>query len=117
MSNAESAAGDRPGATRARHAKVIPSFVLSVLGRSLDSWVGKVQPAELLRWERTADLTESARRNMREAIVKRSRQHAERLWSLKVGVHLTSGWEAALQVTAEELTQSRGRTKVASWPK
>jgi len=80
----------------ARHAQVVPSFVLALLRRPLESWVGKVSPGELLRWERAGDLTESARQDLRQTIVKRNRQHAERLWSRQVGVRLAENWQTAL---------------------
>lgn len=94
MDQQVSTASNEP--SRARHAQVVPSFVLALLRRPLDSWVGQVSPGELLRWERAGDLTESARRDLRQTIVKRNRQQAERLWSRQVGVRLAENWQAAL---------------------
>lgn len=82
--------------SRARHAQVVPSFVLALLRRPLESWVGRISPGELLRWERAGDLSESARQDLRQTIVKRNRPQAERLWSRPVGVRLAENWQAAL---------------------
>lgn len=41
-------------------------------------------------------MTESARRDLRQAIVKRNRQHADRLWSRLVDVRLAENWRDAL---------------------
>jgi hypothetical protein len=74
---------DKPVA--ARHAQVVPAFVALDIRRPLESWVGTVQPVELLRWQRKDDLTESARRELRHNTVKRTRDRAERLWAKEVG--------------------------------
>lgn len=79
-----------------RHAQVVPAFVVAGLTRPLDSWVGKILPAELLRWERLGDLSDSARRDLRKTILKRMRVRAERLWSEQIGVHLAQGWQESL---------------------
>lgn len=79
-----------------RHAKVVPAFLAADIRRSLESWIGVVQPMELLRWERKSDLTDSARRDLRLAIVKRTRPRSERYWSQAVGVRLTEGWGECL---------------------
>jgi hypothetical protein len=80
----------------ARHAQVVPAFVAVDIRRPLESWVGTIQPVELLRWQRKGDLTESARRELRTNIVKRTRVRAERLWSKPVGVSLADGWRERL---------------------
>ncbi len=80
----------------ARHAQVVPAFVAVDICRPLESWVGTIQPVELLRWQRNGDLTESARRELRNNIVKRTRVRAERLWSKPVGVSLADGWRERL---------------------
>lgn len=80
----------------ARHAQVVPAFVAVDIRRPLESWVGTIQPVELLRWQRKGDLTESARRELRNNIVKRTRVRAERLWSKPVGVSLADGWRERL---------------------
>lgn len=80
----------------ARHSQVVPAFVAVDIRRSLDSWVGEVRPIELLRWERKGDLSESARRDLRNTIIKRSRVRAERLWTQQVGVRLAEGWREQL---------------------
>ena len=53
----------------ARHAQVVPSFIVPSLARTLECWAGTVNPGELVRWERPADLTESARRELRNGRV------------------------------------------------
>jgi hypothetical protein len=72
-----------PAAVRpvARHAQVVPSFVLSVVRRPLASTFGEVGPMELLRWERPRNLNAAARRELRHVIITRTRSRAERLWS------------------------------------
>lgn len=87
-----------PAAARplARHAQVVPSFVLSVVRRPLASTFGEVGPMELLRWERPRDLNAAARRELRQIIIARTRTRAERLWSQPVGVRFEKGWENVL---------------------
>src|SRR6185369_3341629 len=77
---------------RPRHAQVVPAFVAATIRRPLVSWVGDVHPEELLRWERKGDLSDAVRRDLRQAIVKRSRVRAEQLWSRQTGVRLAEGW-------------------------
>ena len=70
----------------ARHAQVVPAFVAVDIRRPLESWVGTIQPVELLRWQRKGELTESARRELRTNIVKRTREGgAEIVKYLKTG--------------------------------
>lgn len=80
----------------ARHAQVVPSFVLSVLSRTLECRAGTVTPGELVRWERPADLTESVRRELRNEIIKRLRQRPDWLWGQTIGVRLVNGWRDRL---------------------
>jgi hypothetical protein len=80
----------------ARHAQVVPSFVLSSLSRSLECWAGVIAPGELIRWERPGDLAESARRDLRNAIIKRLRPRSDWLWAQAIGVRLTDGWRTRL---------------------
>ena len=80
----------------ARHAQVVPSFVLSVVRRPLASTFGEVGPMELLRWERPRDLNAAARRELRQVIITRTRSRAERLWSQPVGVRFEKGWDNVL---------------------
>lgn len=93
MNQAHTSGAEPP---RARHAQVVPSFVLAMLRRPLDSRVGKVSAGELVRWERVGDLTESASQDLRQTIIKRNREHSERLWSLDVGVRQAENWAATL---------------------
>lgn len=89
-------AGEEAEAIPARHAQVVPAFVAVDIRRPLESWVGEVRPIELLRWQRKGDLSESARRDLRNNIVKRTRVRAERLWVQRVGVRLADGWRERL---------------------
>lgn len=59
----------------------MPAFVDVDIRRPLESWVGTIQPVELLRWQRKGDLTESACLELCNNIVKLTRVGAERLWS------------------------------------
>lgn len=88
-----------PSPTAARHAQVVPSFVLPSLSRTLECWAGTVSPGELVRWERPADLAESARRDLRNAIIKRLRPRSEWLWGQTIGVRLVDGWRDRLTTT------------------
>lgn len=83
-------------AAAVRHAQVVPSFVLPSLSRTLECWAGTVSPGELVRWERPADLTESARRELRNVVIKRLRPRSEWLWSQTIGVRLVEGWRDRL---------------------
>lgn len=82
--------------TTARHAQVVPAFVVAELRRPLDGRSGPVLPIELLRWERKADLSEGARAHLRITIVRRLRSRAEKLWLQPVGVRLVEGWQQAI---------------------
>lgn len=88
-----------PAPPAARHAQVVPSFVLPALSRNLECWVGKVSPGELVRWERPADLAESARRDLRNAVIKRLRPRSDWLWAQALGVRLVDGWRDRLMLT------------------
>lgn len=80
----------------ARHAQVVPSFVVSSIARTLECWAGTVNPGELVRWERPADLTESARRELRTVIIKRLRAKSDWMWAQPTGVRLSDGWQERL---------------------
>lgn len=85
-----------PVLAAARHAQVVPSFVLPSLSRTLECWAGTVSPGELVRWERPADLAESARRELRNVIIKRLRPRSDWLWAQTLGVRLVDGWRDRL---------------------
>lgn len=80
----------------ARHAQVVPSFVLPSLSRTLECWAGTVSPGELVRWERPADLAESARRELRNVVIKRLRPRSDWLWAQAISVRLVDGWRDRL---------------------
>jgi hypothetical protein len=80
----------------ARHAEVVPSFIVPALARTLECWAGTLNPGELVRWERPGDLTESARRELRNIIIKRLRPRSEWLWAQPTGVRLADGWRERL---------------------
>lgn len=88
----------RPSAV-ARHAQVVPSFILPALSRTLECWAGTVSPGELVRWERLGDLAESARRDLRNAVIKRLRPKSDWLWAQTLGVRLSNGWQDRLTAT------------------
>lgn len=88
-----------PAPAAARHAKVVPSFVLPGISRTLDCWAGTVAPGELVRWERLADLAESAKRDLRKAVIKRLRPKSDWLWAQTLGVRLVDGWRDRLTAT------------------
>ncbi|WP_233874607.1 sigma factor-like helix-turn-helix DNA-binding protein [Paraburkholderia adhaesiva] len=79
-----------------RHARVVPAFVAAIIRRPLDTWIGSVRPAELLRWERKGDPPESVRRDLRQTIIRRTRVRAERLWTQRVNVRVADGWREHL---------------------
>lgn len=83
----------------ARHAQVVPSFVLPGISRTLECWAGTVAPGELVRWERLADLAESARRDLRKAVIKRLRPKSDWLWAQTLGVRLVDGWRDRMTAT------------------
>ena len=85
-----------PAPAAARHAQVVPSFVLSSLSRALECWAGTVSPGELVRWERPADLAESARRELRNLVIRRLRPRSDWLWAQTIGVRLVDGWRDRL---------------------
>ncbi len=85
-----------PAPAAARHAQVVPSFVLPSLSRTLECWAGTVSPGELVRWERAADLAESARRELRIAVIRRLRPRSDWLWAQTIGVRLADGWRNRL---------------------
>lgn len=85
-----------PSPAAARHAEVVPSFIVPALARTLKCWAGTVNPGELVRWERPADLTESARRELRTVIIKRLRPRSEWMWAQPTGVRLVDGWRVRL---------------------
>lgn len=85
-----------PPPAAVRHAQVVPSFVLRPQTRMLECWAGTVSPGELLRWERPADLQESARRDLRNTIIKRLRPRSDWLWAQTIGVRLVDGWRNRL---------------------
>lgn len=80
----------------ARHAQVVPSFIVPALARTLECWAGTVNPGELVRWERPADLTESARRELRNVIIKRLRPRSDWMWAQPTGVRLVDAWRERL---------------------
>ncbi len=84
------------GHGNARHAQVVPSFVAVEMRRPLECWAGDIQPGELLRWERKGDLPASARDDLRQTIVKRTRPRAEYFWQQPVGVRMADGWRERL---------------------
>lgn len=84
------------GAGPARHAQVVPSFVMPGISRVIEYWGGRIDPAELLRWERPSDLTESARRELRNMIIRRLRVRADWMWEQPTGVRLEGAWRERL---------------------
>lgn len=89
-----------------RHAQVVPSFFAAVTRAPLVTWLGEVDPAELVYWTRKDDLSEGARRDMRQTLVRRTRQRAERLWAQKTGVRLAPGWQEALPPMVRKRVQA-----------
>lgn len=83
-------------AQAARHAQVVPSFIVPALARSIECWAGTINPGELVRWERPADLTESARRELRTLVIKRLRPRSDWMWAQPTGVRLADGWRERL---------------------
>lgn len=83
-------------AVPARHAQVVPSFIVPALARTIECWVGAVNPGELVRWERPAELTETARRELRTIIIKRLRPRSDWMWAQPTGVRLEEGWSERL---------------------
>lgn len=79
-----------------RHAQVVPSFIVPALARPVHCWVGAINPGELVRWERLADLTESARQELRSVIIKRLRSKSDWLWAQQTGVRLVDRWRDRL---------------------
>lgn len=69
---------------------------MPALARPLEYWAGAVNPGELVRWERPANLTESARCELRKRIIKRLRQRSDWLWAQPTGVRLVDGWREHL---------------------
>lgn len=80
------------GLGSARHAQVVPSFVMRGISRVIEYWGGRIDPAELLRWERPSDLTESARRELRNILIRRLRVRADWMWEQLTGVRLEGAW-------------------------
>lgn len=81
---------------QARHAEVVPSFIVPLIQRTLTCWIGSVEPEELLCWTRPGDLSDRARDELREAIVGRLRQRAAAVWSLPAGLQFSEGWRQRL---------------------
>lgn len=106
-------------AAPARHSEVIPAFVLHAISRPIEWHGGHIQPIELVRWERASDLTESARRTLREIIIRRTRAKADRLWSQPVGVHLSDGWANRLtsfdRKLVDQMRALRPSTPLENW--
>ena len=73
--------------------------MLPSLSRTLECWAGTLSPGELVRWERPADLAESARRDLRNAVIKRLRPRSDWLWAQTIGVRLVDGWRDRLTAT------------------
>jgi len=84
-------------ANRPRHAEVVPSFILPSIKKPLTSWNGSIAQHELLRWERSDDLTESTRDHLRAQIIKRLRSCAQELWVAPIKVNLVPNWADRLR--------------------
>ena len=78
------------------HAQVVPSFIVAKLTTSIKYKSAAILPSELIGWSRPFDLTESAKQDLCNIIVRRLRPRAEWLWAQPTGVRLCDEWRAAL---------------------
>ena len=106
MTRTDTAASELP--RKASHARVVPLCVLEGMRKPFQCWVGEIWPTELHHWDREADLTERARREIRSAVITRLRPKMAEVWSRPVGVRLEEGWETRFPPRDAALISSLG---------
>lgn len=79
------------------HARVLPSFLVEQLKRPFSTWMGPVEPAELVRWTRPSMPPGMVVADIQEDALRRLRQRHPELWARPVGIKLGSSWRSHLR--------------------
>lgn len=79
------------------HARVLPSFLVEQLKRPFNTWLGSIEPIELVRWTRKAMPPSTVANELRLDALRRLRQRHQELWERPMGIRLASNWARWLQ--------------------
>jgi hypothetical protein len=82
--------------TMARHAEVVPSFVVQWVKKPLRTRIGDIQPLDLLRWTRPGDPSFAIGEDLRAQILTRVRVKGVVAWEALFMVELGDGWDGRL---------------------
>lgn len=83
-------------ASKARHARVLPSFMRPFVGRPIQTQVGVVKAGDLWAWDRSDLPGPGLAAEIRDVVVKRRRPSFEEIWRSPIQVRLPDDWRRAL---------------------
>ena len=83
-------------ASKARHARVLPSFMRPFVGRAIETRVGVVKARDLWAWDRSDLPGPGLAAEIRDIVINRRRPAFEKIWSSPIQVRLPEDWRRAL---------------------
>lgn len=85
------------------HARVIPNFLVEEMHRAFSTWMGPIEPFELVRWTRGAPPPESVVEAIRFDALRRLRVRDAELWRRPMGIRLSPNWVNELRELEKKL--------------
>lgn len=87
------------------HARVLPSFLVEQLKRPFNTWLGVIEPIELVHWTRKSLPPSTVVNELRVDALRRLRQRSPELWVRPMGITLAANWSQWLQTKEASLIQ------------